>query len=137
MNDKMDNGIVDFMINLFPENESLFNVGGVVNDKGQDEYINKTNKTNDNYRFSQPNLLPIDMRNAIFDDTKKNKKRSGRKKNKNKTNKLKKYNIIKGDWLCPFCNNINFSFRTVCNICGVNKLYKENNQQEPPDIMVI
>ena len=140
MNDKLDKGIVESMVPLFAENESFFNVEGVVNDEGEDEYINKAIKTNDNYRFSQPNLLPIDMRNAIFDDTKTNKtnkKRIRRKKNKIKINKLKKYNIKKGDWLCPFCNNLNFSFRTVCNICGINKLYNENNQQEPPDIMVI
>ena len=43
-----------------------------------------------------------------------------RKKNK-KINRLKNYNIKKGDWLCKFCNNINFSFRIKCNICGIGK----------------
>ena len=42
-------------------------------------------------------------------------------KKKKKINKLKNYNIKKGDWLCPKCNNINFSFRVKCNICGINK----------------
>lgn len=27
----------------------------------------------------------------------------------------------KGDWLCIKCNNLNFSFRKKCNICGTNK----------------
>ena len=27
----------------------------------------------------------------------------------------------KNDWICPFCQNLNFSFRVKCNRCGVNK----------------
>ena len=43
-------------------------------------------------------------------------------KNKNK-NKNKKINFEerKGDWLCLFCNNLNFSFRTKCNRCKMAK----------------
>lgn len=33
--------------------------------------------------------------------------------NKNKKNKK--------DWNCPFCNNLNYSFRVKCNRCGENK----------------
>ena len=50
-----------------------------------------------------------------------NEKINKKGKKKKKINKLKNYNIKKGDWLCPKCNNINFAFRTVCNICGINK----------------
>ena len=25
------------------------------------------------------------------------------------------------DWLCSFCNNINYSFRVKCNRCGASK----------------
>ena len=50
-----------------------------------------------------------------------NEKINKKGKKKKKINKLKNYNIKKGDWLCPICNNINFAFRTVCNICGINK----------------
>ena len=50
--------------------------------------------------------------------SRKNNKRCKRKK---KINKLKNYNKRKGDWLCPKCNNINFSFRTICNICNITK----------------
>ncbi len=54
--------------------------------------------------------------------TKKNNKNNNNgKKKKKKINKLKNYNIRKGDWLCPKCNNINFSFRAVCNICKISK----------------
>ena len=50
-----------------------------------------------------------------------NEKKNKKRKKKKKINKLKNYNIKKGDWLCPKCNNLNFHFRTVCNICGINK----------------
>ena len=51
----------------------------------------------------------------------KYEKNNNKIKKKKKINKLKNYNIKKGDWLCPKCNNINFSFRVKCNICGINK----------------
>ena len=50
-----------------------------------------------------------------------NEKNNKKGKKKKKINKLKNYNKKKGDWLCPKCNNINFAFRTACNICGINK----------------
>ena len=50
-----------------------------------------------------------------------NEKINKKGKKKKKINKLKNYNIKKGDWLCPKCNNINFAFRTLCNICGIKK----------------
>ena len=38
------------------------------------------------------------------------------------TNKnRRKINFKKGDWLCQFCSNINFSFRKRCNRCGIDK----------------
>jgi hypothetical protein len=41
-------------------------------------------------------------------------------KNKNE-NKKKNFEERKGDWLCIFCNNLNFSFRTKCNRCKMAK----------------
>ena len=46
--------------------------------------------------------------------------RSKRKKG-NKKKKMKNYNIKKGDLQCQNCLNINFHFRTKCNICGRSK----------------
>lgn len=43
------------------------------------------------------------------------------KNKKRKIKKMKNYNIRKGDWQCNNCNNINFHFRTVCNICKNSK----------------
>jgi len=41
-------------------------------------------------------------------------------KNKNE-NKKKNFEERKGDWLCLFCNNLNFSFRNKCNRCKMSK----------------
>ena len=39
-----------------------------------------------------------------------------------KQNKCKiPFEIRLGDWICFFCNNLNFAFRTKCNICGILK----------------
>ena len=44
-------------------------------------------------------------------------------KNKRKKNKkMKNYNYRKGDWQCKNCNNINFHFRIICNICFEKKI---------------
>ncbi len=40
---------------------------------------------------------------------------------KRKIKKMKNYNKRKGDWQCKNCGNINFHFRTICNICDRNK----------------
>ena len=72
--------------------------------------------------YKERNEHIIDKNNNSFFRNKRNinnKKRNKRKKGGIK--KLKNYNIRKGDWLCPDCNNINFHFRTICNICKRNK----------------
>ena len=41
--------------------------------------------------------------------------------------KGKKYNEARsGDWICFFCQNLNFSFRIKCNRCGVLKKESQN-----------
>ena len=43
-------------------------------------------------------------------------------KEKNLEDKKKKYLIErKGDWQCPKCYNLNFSFRKECNRCHISK----------------
>ena len=32
------------------------------------------------------------------------------------------YEIRVGDWICLYCNNLNFSFRTKCNRCGLLRI---------------
>ena len=47
----------------------------------------------------------------------KNKKQRRKKKKQ----KLRNYNKRRGDWQCPNCKNINFSFRQICNVCSLNR----------------
>jgi len=35
--------------------------------------------------------------------------------------KKKQFEIRKGDWICPKCSNLNFSFRIKCNRCQLSK----------------
>ena len=35
-----------------------------------------------------------------------------------------------GDWICYFCQNLNFSFRIKCNRCGVLKEESENEKNK-------
>ena len=57
----------------------------------------------------------------------KNEKKKKPKKNKNQKFKEKR----PFDWVCNRCNNLNYSFRTFCNICKLprdeNKFYINNN----------
>jgi len=41
----------------------------------------------------------------------------------------KNENNKKGDWICSFCKNLNYSFRKICNRCQVPKVYSLINTQ--------
>ena len=45
---------------------------------------------------------------------------------------LKKSNFVErqGDWICMRCQNLNFSFRVVCNRCKISKGESEMIYQE-------
>ena len=48
----------------------------------------------------------------------------------------KHFKVRFGDWICPKCENLNFSFRSKCNRCGLSKEKSEqnnnnNNQIQP------
>ena len=43
--------------------------------------------------------------------------------NKENINSKKKFVIRPGDWICLYCNNVNFSFRNACNRCRLSKHY--------------
>ena len=44
------------------------------------------------------------------------------------SNKKKIARVKKNDWVCAFCKNLNYSFRTKCNRCKVNK--EDSEKQE-------
>jgi hypothetical protein len=69
-------------------------------------------------------IYKIHTKKLKYKENKENKK--DKNKPKNATNKNKKDNypylsLRKGDWLCQFCSNLNFSFRSFCNRCRAPK----------------
>ena len=72
--------------------------------------INKGHKFNPYYlnnNYMESSSTKFQEKNKIFYFIQKNKNLF--KKNK------------KVDWICSFCNNINYSFRVKCNRCGASK----------------
>ena len=69
---------------------------------------------NENYNIEEANQLENNeyIYNDAINEKIKNKKRK----------KMKNYNRRRGDWQCENCGNINFHFRTVCNICQKSKI---------------
>ena len=111
------------------ENESYINIEDDINNKGC---------------FLIKELIDEIDSPIIFENTKKNiinnqiilslvntgyeyiPKKYQQKKIDNKRNNIikKGKNFIKekkGDWICQFCSNVNFAFRTICNRCGGKK----------------
>lgn len=63
-------------------------------------------------------------------DNKQNLKKISMNNNHQKFARRKKYLKERvGDWICSKCSNLNFSFRTVCNRCKVEKLVSEKISQ--------
>jgi hypothetical protein len=118
------------------EDETFQNIEDDINHKGC--YLNKELLE----ELDSPNL----EQNEIFNEFDQNlllslvqngyeyipKRYQVQQKKINKNNKIKNYNcnqqknkkIIKerkGDWVCQFCSNINFAFRTICNRCKGRK----------------
>ena len=72
--------------------------------------INKGLKFNPHYlnnNYMESSSTKFQEKNKIFYFIQKNK------------NLFKKNKRV--DWLCSFCNNINYSFRVKCNRCGASK----------------
>ena len=75
---------------------------------------NKFNQIINPIIYNKFGFFSINMHNDL------DKKEYIKDKNKNE-NKKKNFEERKGDWLCLFCNNLNFSFRTKCNRCKMVK----------------
>ena len=95
------------------------------NNENKDENETKKNIINslislakDGYEFKPKNYKPkkdyIKKEKIIKNDNYIDNKFSKNKFNKRRDNKK--------DWICPFCNNLNFSFRTICNKCKISKV---------------
>ena len=84
--------------------------------------IENNERTTESETFINELMIEDNYKNCLLKEDSVHKNISNNKKKhkkRKKINKLKNYNIRKGDWLCPNCNNINFSFRLICNKCKV------------------
>ncbi len=76
--------------------------------------LNENEKQNQSIEFNEENnLIPY---NQLLSNNEESLV-------KNNTNQKKQKSIIerKGDWICFFCKNFNFSFREICNRCHKTK----------------
>ena len=69
---------------------------------------------------NQPKLNPMLFSYNEAQENYSNPNTNNKISGNSKTGK-KHLNIRKGDWHCPKCNNLNFSFRVICNRCKLPK----------------
>ena len=131
-----NNNIVGLINNSNPNNLNTINDYNMnnniidnININNNDYYIpiEMRNKDINNY---QDNLLSDKNDDQIFNNNviknSKKKKYDNQKINNKKDTKLKKrFELRIGDWTCNKCNNLNFSFRIICNRCGLPKEISE------------
>ena len=93
---------------------------------------------NNGYEFKPKNYNPFNNKNIIIFNQNLYKNNNYIKPimNNNKIlfNPNNNYNIRdqKKDWICSFCNNLNYSFRIKCNRC---KIRKEDSDKRKNNIM--
>ena len=87
------------------------------NDNEKKQQTLNEEDTNDKAIINQiePLLYEIDNIDVYYQFEKKNIK-------KMKIKKMKTHNIKRGNWQCKYCYNINYHFRTICNVCCKNKV---------------
>jgi len=98
--------------------EEEYNENVIEKEEEDDEEDEDVEGKKEEYILSKNVLSSLNYIEFFIENNCKNNKKKRKRKKKNK---LKNYNIRKGDWLCPKCNNINFSFRTECNHCKIKK----------------
>ena len=73
---------------------------------------------NINNNIKKKNYFISNYNNLITKNKKDNKEYKYLDYNKKKNTKSK---VVKGDWTCQICFNLNFSFRKACNRCNAVK----------------
>ena len=71
--------------------------------------------------FIQINHNPIQLHNNSNNQIYYHNNKDKQKSNINGFKKKKYFRERIGDWVCYRCNNLNFSFRTICNRCKIDK----------------
>lgn len=104
--------------NPFIENNKNNNNFGINNNIYKINFSNNNNLLsliNNGHKFN-PYYLNNNYKESSAKSQEKNKIFYFIQKNKNLFKKNKRV-----DWICSFCNNINYSFRVKCNRCGASK----------------
>ena len=87
----------------------------IVND--DNDNLNNDNKSTSNITMS------LSSKHSVIDLNKQNKP----KQKKTKKEKVKNFVERENDWVCFYCQNLNFSFRENCNRCNA---YKNDSEKE-------
>ena len=112
-------------------NDLVKQLDPIFEEKEKNQNVMKNNKINQNlfpknfntfFSFNVNNNYEFFPKNFFINNTLKR----GFINDKSKIGK-KNFKERKGDWICLNCNNLNFAFRTQCNIC---KRLKENSTKK-------
>ena len=138
----------NFLSNELIEELDFCNTKKIKDSKSEKEMDNKVNNMNSNsniinsllslvdngYIFKPKNFKPIYDNNKnqnLFNKNNNNcPKQSIKINNLYLNNNLNCNNLRdqKKDWICTFCNNLNYSFRIKCNRCKINKEVSEKTK---------
>ena len=133
----------NYLSNELIEELDFCNTKNLKDSKSEKEKDNKINNKNSNsniinsllslvdngYLFKPKNYKPIYDNNNNKNYFNKNNNNNNCSKQNITTNNLylnnnlncSNFRVQKKDWVCTFCNNLNYSFRTKCNRCKINK----------------
>lgn len=106
-----------FMISAAPRINQINQMNKINQIKNYNMMINFYNNRNINNNIIV-NPVTI-MNNNNYDFVQKS---FNVKDNNNNRKNHKNFEERKGDWVCPRCHNLNFSFRIMCNRCKMSKV---------------
>ena len=140
----------NYLSNELIEELDFCNTKNIKDSNSEKEKDNKINNMNSNsniinsllslvdngYIFKPKNFKPIYDNNKNKNLYNKNNNNNNCPKQSIKINNLYLNNNLncsnfkdqKKNWVCTFCNNLNYSFRTKCNRCKVNKEVSEKRK---------
>ena len=130
LKDFLSNDLIEELNSPSENNQKVIYPNYSVNGENQQSYMNIDNNiahlfnsVNNNPLFYFMNKGYIISRNNLKTNNNVNnyKDKSYRKNNLHNLIQNNKNKKTKKDWICPICNNLNYSFRVKCNRCGLNK----------------
>jgi hypothetical protein len=105
------------------EQKLSFGQNSIQNCLSKDLIQEITNDDNDNLNNDNKSNSTIASKHNVIDLNKQNKP----KQKKTKKEKVKNFVEREDDWVCFYCQNLNFSFREYCNRCNA---YKNDSEKE-------